>query len=197
MVFDYTKTAINIIIKDIKKYYNIFKYSSMIFTMLYFVYVLSNDYGYFGVNLTLLVLFVVYMILDFFTNRKHFKLLKKFVRRSYKGIKFINKTFSLGVMIYGVYVASSNVSGFSIILATLMIITWVLEVILELIVVIFEDKKDLLIEGWNKDIENLKRPITTVNNFIKKVKGEEVEEVSSSSRKIKILEKRMNRKNHD
>lgn len=191
-MFKYTKAAVDIIIGDVKRYCNLFKYGSMIFTIAYLVYALVMKTGNLVINGVLLGLFVLYIFLDFITNKKDFKLLKKFVKRSYKGIKFTNKTFSLGVMIYGIFLASSNASGISIILATLMIITWVLQALLELIIMIFEDKKDLLVEGFNKDIENIKKPVTTVNNFIKRVKGEEIEEERPITKNIKILEKRIN-----
>ena len=96
-------------------------------------------------------------------------------------------------MIYGIYIASSNVNGVTIILATLMILAWVLELLFEIVIALFEDKKDLLVEGWNKDIEDLKKPVTSVNNFIKKIKGEEVIENTKVSKNIKILEKRINK----
>lgn len=193
-MFKYTKAAVDIIIEDIKKYCNIFKYGSMIFTFAYFIYALYTNNGNVIVNIVLISLFFLYTVLDILTHNKDFKLLKKIIRRSYKSIKLLTKTFSLGVMIYGIYMATTNVSPISIILATLMIILWVLQLLFEIVIEIFNDKKDLLIAGWNKDIENLKKPVTTVNNFIKKVKGEEIsEEKSNYPREIKVLERKINK----
>ena len=138
-MFMYTRAAIDIVIGDIKRYCNIFKYSSMIFTFLYFGYVLYSKSGNFFVNVILLGLFSSYTIFDLLTHKKDFKPLKKFIRRSYKGIKFFAKTFTLGVMIYGIYTASISVSAISIILATLMIIMWVLQLLLEIVIEIFDD----------------------------------------------------------
>ena len=191
-MFKYTRAAVDIIINDIKKYCNIFKYGSMIFTFLYFGYVLYSKSGNFIINIILVGLFSFYTVFDFLTEKKDFKPFKKFIRRSYKGIKFLTKTFTLGVMIYSIYTATTSVSAISIILATLMIIMWVLQFLLEIVIEIFDDKKDLVVAGWNKDIENLKKPVTVVNNFIKKVKGEEVvSETNYSSKEIKILEKKL------
>jgi len=88
--------------------------------------------------------------------------------------------------------APGGVSGISIILTTLMIVTWVLEVLLELIIMIIEDKKDLLVDAFNKDIEDIKKPVTKVNNFIRKIRGEEVIEEINVSKNIRILEKKIN-----
>lgn len=192
-MFKYTKAAIDIVINDIKSCCNIFKYGSMIFTILYFGYSLYSKSGNLIANIVLLSLFSFYAILDFFTHDKELKSLKKFIKKSYKSLKMITKTFSLGVVIYGIYTASTNVSAISIILATLMIIMWVLQLLFEVIIGIFEAKKDLIVVGWNKDIENLKKPVTTVSNLIKKVKGEEFDRGSNESKEMKILEKQINK----
>jgi hypothetical protein len=191
-MFKYTKAAIDIVINDIKRYCNIFKWGSMIFTFVYFGYVLYSKSGNFVVNIVLASLFGAYALLDLLTASKEFKSLKKFIRRSYKSLKLLTKAFTLGIMIYGIYTATTNVSAISIILASLMIVLWALQSLFEIIIEIFDDKKDLIVAGWNKDIENLKRPATTVTNFIKKVKGEEIiEEKNCSMREIKILEKKI------
>ena len=192
-MFKYTKAAVDIIVNDVRRYCNIFKYGTMMFTLAYFIYSIYAQKGNLVVNIVLLILFALYAILDLVTSKKDYKLFKRFIRKSYKGLKITTKAFSLGVMIYGIYIAAYNVSPISIILATLMIIMWVLEVLFEIVLSIFEDKKDLLVAGWNKDIDNLKKPVTAVNNFIKKVKGEEIIVNDSSSREIKILERKINR----
>lgn len=193
-MFKYTKAAVDIIVNDVRRYCNIFKYGTMIFTLVYFIYSIYIENGNLVANIVLLSLFSLYAILDLVTGKKDYKLFKRFIWKSYKGLKITTKAFSLGVMIYGIYIAASNISPISIILVTLMIIMWVLEILFEIVISIFEDKKDLLVAGWNKDIDNLKKPVTTVNNFIKKVKGEEVVVNNySSSREIKILERKINK----
>ena len=198
LMFRYTRAAVDIVIEDIKRYCNIFKYGSIGLTFAYFGYALYSKTGNFIINAILLGLFALYTILDFVTHKKIFKprrALAAAMRRSEeKSIKFITKTFSLGIMIYSIYVATTNVSGISIILATLMIILWVLQLLFEIVVEIFNDKKDLIVAGWNKDVENLKKPVTTVSNFIKKVKGENVvEELEEDNKEIKLLERKINK----
>lgn len=191
-MFKYTKAAIDIVIEDIKKYCNIFKYSSMVFTILYFIYALYSKSANLIVNVVLLSLFSIYAVLDLFTCKKKLKTLKKFIKRSYKSLKMITKAFSLFIMIYGIYGAATNVSAISIILVTLMIIMWVLQLLLEIFIEIFENKKDLIVAGWNKDVENLRKPVSTVTNFIKKVKGEEIAEADTlNCKEIKIIENKI------
>ena len=190
-MFRYTRAAIDILISDIKKYCAIFKCGSMIFTILYFIYALYSKSGNFVVNVVLLSLFSFYTLLDVITHGKELKSLKRFIKKSYKWLKMLTKTFSLGVMIYSIYTASTNVSPISIILATLMIILWVLQLLFEIVIELFENKKDLIVAGWSKDVENLKKPVSTVTNFIKRVRGEEIIEEEDESKEIKLLEKKI------
>ena len=191
-MFKYTRTAIDIIISDIKKFSTIFNYGSLIFTSAYFIYALVTKTGNFIANIILASLFVGYTIFYFVTKSMEMKTAKKVVKRSYKWIKIVIKTFTLGAMIYGIYTATTNVTPISIILATLMIILYVLQILLELACEIVEDKKDLLVEAVAKDIEIVTRPVSAVGNFVKRMKGEEVViEEKEPSRELKILEKRM------
>lgn len=191
-MFKYTRTAIDIIISDIKKFSTIFNYGSLIFTSAYFIYALVTKTGNFIANIILASLFVGYTIFYFITKSMEMKTAKKVVKRSYKWIKIVIKTFTLGAMIYGIYTATTNVTPISIILATLMIILYVLQILLELACEIVEDKKDLLVEAVAKDMEIVTRPVSAVGNFVKRMKGEEVViEEKEPSRELKILEKRM------
>lgn len=191
-MFKYTRTAIDIIISDIKKFSTIFNYGSLIFTSAYFIYALVTKTGNFIANIILASLFVGYSIFYFITKSMEMKTAKKVVKRSYKWIKIVIKTFTLGAMIYGIYTATTNVTPISIILATLMIILYVLQILLELACEIVEDKKDLLVEAVAKDMEIVTRPVSAVGNFVKRMKGEEVViEEKEPSRELKILEKRM------
>lgn len=191
-MFKYTRAAIDIVIEDIRRYCNIFKYTSIILTFIYLGYAIYSKSGNFIVNVILLSTLAIYFLFDLFTRNKDNKQLKKIVRRSYKIIKYSMKTFTIGVMVYGIYTASTNVTPISIVLTTLMIIMWAIELLFEMVVEIFEDKKDLIVAGLGKDIDNLKRPVTTVSNFIKKVKGEDIiEDKVDSSKEIKVLEKKI------
>ena len=189
-MFKYTRASIEMIIDDIRKYSNIFKYGSLIFTTAYFIYALIAHAGNFIANIVLASLFVAYTIFDFVTLRVNIKLTKRIVKRSYTWVKLGIKAFTLGAMIYGIYTATTNVSGISTILATLMIILLVLQVLLELVVEVIENKIDFVVAGWNQDIEDLKKPGTVVGDVIKKIKGQEVSE-PVKSRKIQILDKRI------
>lgn len=186
-MFKYTRASIDAIIDDIKKYCNTFKYVSLLVTIGLFTYASIMKFGYFWVNIGLLIFFVLYGLFELVTFNKNFRTAKKLVRRTYRWTKIAINTISLAGVVYGVYMANNSSSAITIILTTLMIILWVLQVLFEIVLEICENRKDLVIDAWNEDINVMKdgvqnvkdtvmKPINSVNNFIKKVRGEEVEE---------------------
>ena len=192
-MFKYTKASIELILEDIRKYCTIFRYGSLSFTSIYFIYALIAKTGNFITNLILAVLFFGYTIFDLATQKRNVKSVKKVIKRSYGVIRFGIRAFTLGATIYGFYTASTNVNPISTVLTTLMIIMWVLQVLLEIIMNVFEDKKDLVLAGIHRDLENMKKPVTDVGNFFKKVTGQEVPPAPPMSKEEKILEKRVQR----
>lgn len=186
-MFKYTRASIDAIIEDIKKYYYTFKFGSLLFTIAYFSYAAIMQYSYLWVNIALLIFFILYGIFELATINKNYRLAKKHIRRTYRWTKIIINTITLAGVVYGIYLANYSSSAISIILATLMIILWVLQVLFEIVLEIIENRRDLVIDAWNEDInvmkdgvqtvkETVMKPINSVNNFIKRVKGEEVEE---------------------
>ena len=172
---------------------NIFKYGSLIMMSGYFIYALVMQTGNFIANIILATLFVLYTLYEFLIMKKLNKETNKVVKRSYKWSKLLIKTFTLGAMLYGIYTASTNVSAISTILATLMIILWILQVLLEIVVEVIEDKVNLVIEAFEQDKEEFFKPVTSVGNVIKKIKGEEIV-IEEDSKNVKLLAKRIKEK---
>ena len=192
-MFKYTRESISLIIEDFKKYCKIFKCGSLIFTTLYFIYAIFNNVGIMAVNIVLAGMFLLYTIFEFATRHTNFKLTRKYTKRTYHWIKLSIKAFTLGSLLYSIYTATTHVSAITTIIATLMIIMWVLQLLLEIIIEIIENKAELLIESFNQDVEDLKKPVTFVSNTFKRLKGEEIEQ-KQKSKKIQMLEERINEK---
>lgn len=193
-MFKYTKEAIELVIEDIKKYSRIFKYGSLIFTTAYFIYALLSQTGNFIVNITLTSLFICYTIFDFATHKNKSHTARRIVKRTYKWIRLGINAFTLGAMIYGIYTATTNVSPISIIFATLMIILWVIQIFLELVIEIIENKVDMLKNALTQDVEDIKKPFTAVGNVFKKLKGEEIKPAPKKSKGILRIEQRLKEK---
>ena len=197
-MFKYTREAFIILKEDLTKYKRIFKVLSLIFTSSYFIYALISQIGIFAVNIVLASLFVLYTLFELITINKNIKLAKRVVKRVYKWINISIRSFTLGSMLYGIYTATTNVSAISTIIATLMIILWVIQVLFELVVEIIENKIDLFDKAFKQDVDDIKRtifkPVTAVSNVIKRLKGEEIEPIPEKNKTILKLEKRINEK---
>ena len=95
-MFKYTKAAVDIIVNDVRRYCNIFKYGTMFFTLAYFVYSICTNNGNLVVNIVLLSLFSLYAVLDLVTGRKDYKLFKRF--------KFFNGNFKCFTSLWFYYI---------------------------------------------------------------------------------------------
>lgn len=194
-MFKYTREAINKIIDDFKLLSRIFKYTSQVVTVGYLTYSIIAKVGHFYANLILLVLFVGYTIFDFVVSDENNKFFKKVVKRTVNWLKISIRAFTLLVLIYSIYTATTNANAITIIMATLMIIVWVLQVLLELVITVVEDEKDLVVAGLKKDIDDIKKPVSDVGNFFRRVTGQEVYvQEENDPREIKILKKRMEKR---
>ena len=190
-MLDYTKTAVNIILEDLRKFAKIVKTISLVFTTGYFIFVLVMRSGILIANIVLASLFFIYTIFELIATKKDIKKIRKIVKKSFHWIKLSIKFLTLLAMIYGIYTATTGISDLSIIFVTLVIVLWIFQVLLELFIQIFENKMDLFIAGWNKDIEDIKRPITSIKNVFRRVKGEQLPPQPEKSKELLILEKRL------
>ena len=159
-MLNYSTAAGKMILEDIKKWRNYFQIFFSLFTLAYLAYCLIRQVGIFYVNLALSVLYVAYTVFQLFTYKKENKTVKKRVARTYKWVRLLLKTLTLASTLYGIYIASTAVDGISLILATLTIIMWVLQVLLEIMTIVIEPKIRLFSAGVMEDI----RPVVTALN---------------------------------
>lgn len=174
-----TKTfqALRLILNDFKKLFKFFKYASLVFTSAYFIFAFITDIGNKIANIVLASLFVTYTLFDLITSRFKIKKTKKIVKRSYKWLRLLTNAFTLGSMLYGIYTATTNVSAIAIIIATLMIILWVLQLFLEIAIEVFEDKWEFISNSFRDDMENIK---TIVWNNVKESVSDKVKETTKN-----------------
>lgn len=200
-MFKYTKEAVEVLKEDFKRYSRIFKVGSLIFTSAYFVWALISQSGIFAVNIVLASLFVAYTIFELIINATGHKTAKLVVKRTYKWLTFGIRAFTLGSMLYGIYTATTNVSAMSTIIATLMIILWVFQILLEIVVEIVESKIDLFDKAIRQDVEDIKssvlKPVKAVTDTFKRLTGRAVEPEPEKHKKILKLDKRMQERKED
>ena len=151
-MIDYSKVAFAMVFEDLKKWSKGFKIGFNVFTILYFAYVFLLEKGSFYVNIVLVSLYVIYTIFELATIKKDMKKTKVIVARSYKWSKLLIKAFTLGSSLYGIYIASTDADGLTIVISTLMIILWIIQVLLEIVIVVMEPKVRLIIAGVLGDL---------------------------------------------
>lgn len=188
-MFKYTKASIGLLIDDCKRYAKIFKYVSLIATLGLLTYQIitgfmkGSNLVYF--NIAIAVAFLAFAFVDLLFKSKS---LKRTVKRIYKWLKIILKAITLGITIYEIYIADT-VDGIQIILTTLMILLWIASFISEVVVEVVQIRANEILVAVKQDIDDVKKPITTVSNVFKKITGQEVEVKPVDEKKEKILAK--------
>ncbi len=202
-MFDYTKVAIEKVVEDLKKLIRLFTVGMQVITLAYFALAIVLEVfevcsiGNFYANIALFIISLAYLIFDLIISngkREGSRLAKKITTRTLKWIKILIKGYTLGVTIYGIYTATTSATPIAVILATLMIIIFVLQVLFEILTAIVIDKKDLILDAWRQDIEDIKRPAVEVGNFFKRITGQEPIERTKPNGNIKMLDKRLAKK---
>lgn len=192
-MLDYTKAALKQIVEDFKKVDLVRNVLTQILYLVYLMYAIFAKNGIFAVNLTLFVISVAYFAFFLYmTGQENAnKKVTKLAATLFKRCKQVIKLFTLGVMLYGVWIAAENVTPLSMILSSLMIVGWVLQILFEIIIKFFAKRANLIIEGLEADYEGMTKPARSVGNFFKKMTGKEVEEKEITKARM-ILDEKVN-----
>ncbi len=162
--FPNTKNALTSTINDFKAIYKTIKVISLIFTFAYLAYVFIAKVGNFWVNVALADVTVLYYVFFVFMVKRQNTPTHKVVKRIYHWAKLLVRAASLGILLYGMAVSPQKTPPLSIILATLTIIVWVLQVIFELICNLLEVHKDYIVASviadWqSEDVQKMKEEV--------------------------------------
>ena len=140
-----TTTAFQLIIADFKRYVLILKYSFLAISLGTVIFGIITQTGNLIINCCLLGLLVVYAILDAILRKKEMVNPTKKVRLVYAWLKIILNAAALASSLYSLYSATaSDVKPFSIVLATLSMIMFIIKVVVEICLDIFSSKWTLL-----------------------------------------------------
>lgn len=178
--FPNTKTALTTTINDFKAIYKTIKYVSLFFTFAYLAYVFIAKVGNLWVNVALAGVTFIYYAFFVFSVKLQGKAMqsaKKVVRRIYHWLRILVRAVSLGILLYGMAIEPQSATPISIILATITVIVWVLQVIFELICNLLEIHKDLIVESvitdWqSEEVQKAKESVEKVaNTAVSIVKG--------------------------
>ena len=173
-MFDYTMTAVEKIKKDFQKI--IFACSVLVqgLYVAYLITALALSIGSTVINSVLLGIcapYLAFYIVMFFRENQGKKKTKKIVKIVYRRSKQLIKVFTLAASIYAIWLTGDNPNHFTILITAFMLVSFVLQILLEIVYNLVVDRLNLLVEGFKTDMA----PAIKTVNFFKKLKGEEIE----------------------
>ena len=177
-MFDYTKTAVEKIKSDFQK---ILFACSVLVQGLYVAYLIAALFSGAGnaiVNGVLLGLcsaYLVFYLVMYFRESKGARQTKKIVELIYRRSKQLIKLYTLAASIYAIWLTGSNANHFTILITAFMLVSFVLQILLEIVYNLVVSRLTLLVEGIKADVEPITKTVKGASNFIKKLKGEEIE----------------------
>ena len=174
-MLDYTRLALQKTFEDFKRIGHILGIITQLLYIAYLIYSIIAQAGRWWIKaifLTISVAYFVFYLIVYYTKKKRLqKIGKKIVKRS----KLVIKLFDLGIAFYSISVTIENVKPESVILLASMISFWLLQVVFDIITTVIENRINLILEGWKADLEEIRRPVDNVSNFVKKITGQPVE----------------------
>lgn len=159
-MFIYSRAVLFKISEDIKKFAFIFSLLTQIIYIGYLVYALIAGSGIFYANIILLVLsytYSVFIVINRIKQSKKPEDSEKNVKKIYRRAKICINALTLGATLYGIFIATSSPDTASVIFASFTTITWLLSVLLEIVVVIFEKYSELVAAAIEKDLYQFKK----------------------------------------
>ena len=191
-MLDYTMSAIEKIKDDFTKLARVLDVTTQIVYIAYLAYTIFAKSGLFIANVILLVLAAAYFGFTLYVySNEGKKELKKLIKKLYKYSKRIIKLFTLGVMLYGVWLTAENVTPLSLFFSIAMAAGFIVQILFDVFITLFSRYADLCMEGLKADIENVTKPVRSVGNFFKKLSGGDVEETKEPSKARRLLDKRV------
>ena len=152
-----TRATFDKIFMDFKRfayYLGILLNSVYIFSM---IYAIALDRGILFLNIAMLTAAVGYLAFYLFTYWKNDENKKK-VKRIYRFAKLIMSCISLAITVYGLYIASEEVTVISLFLATMSIISWIFGVTTAFIIEFIESRKNMIVTALAMDFEPITKP---------------------------------------
>lgn len=148
-------------LKDIKNLVFLFQLFTALVSIGYFIYALVVGTGLLWANALSLSLIVVFNIVRFTTREvPEKKSNKKTLKKVYRWVHIGIRAFTLAVMLYGIYAATSSnqdqhMFALTVIYASIMVMLWIIQIVIEVTL----DIADAKIEYINKEFQKDMQPI--------------------------------------
>ena len=197
-MLDYTKAIFSKTKRDLDTALTFFQLGTQILYIVYLVCILFTQSKIWYLYLSLLIVSSAFFIFDIITrsgikslkelgipifgSNEHKEKLQRAKRKrsSIRKIKFyLSHTLKLLVLassLYPIIASPYNVHPIHIICATVMMLLWIMQIVLEIMRLLFEGRLELFYEAMHADIEFITKPVNSVKNAFKRFVGKEVEE---------------------
>ncbi len=188
-MIDYTRAAIDKTLNDFKRFGFIFNIVIEALSIVYLVYAIIAGAGIIYLNIALLAASLAYIVFYLIVGMDSEK--KKLYARTksgYKVFKIAVHTVNLGIIVYGIYIATEKMSFVSILLAAATTVGWALNLLVTFAVSYLSSKANFIVRAIEADIEKAKRPVERVDNFFKRIRGEEIKPKDPPDKTRIILE---------
>ena len=184
-----TKTALQLIVEDFKRYILILKWIFLGFSVSTIIYSLVVGIGNMIINFILLGVLAVYALLDTIFRLKRKPNPTRKLRVIYAWTRIALNAAALVSSLYAIYSATSNeIKPISIVLATLSLIMFILKVLTEICLEIFQSKWTLL---KNAMIMDAKEHPNTSGKLFSPIIGD-IEEIEVKESVAERIRKRQN-----
>lgn len=169
-MINYTSAAVDTVSEHLKKLSFAFSIFTQLIYILYLAYALFTNSGNTVANIILGSISVLYFTIYLIAKSKKLEALNESIRiykTTVKAFKLAIKALMLFIAVYGIYttVSCGDVTPLPIILTSLMVVLWILQVTLEIVISLLINEFNILKTGVNADIDSLKKMFSLKHRF--------------------------------
>lgn len=192
-MIDYTRAAIDKTLSDFRRFGFVFNIAIELLSISYLVYAIIAGAGVIYLNVALVALSLAYLTFYIIIGCD-FKKRKLFIstKKRYKSLKIAVHTINLGITVYGIYIATEQLSFISIVMAAATTVGWAINLLVTFTVNYLSSKANFIVRAIEADIEEAKRPVEKVDNFFKRIRGEEIKPKDPPDKTRILLESTVN-----
>ena len=178
-MFEHTRASVDHILMELRRFVFGYRVTVQSVYIVYLLFAIFVPMGHLAVNIALLAIGVGYLVFTLIFDlgqEKHKRTTRIRVRRWVNYTKLVLKAYALGVVIYTAAISLSHATPISLLMPALTSVLFLIQVIFEVVLYYVESRAQLLMDSMTMDLEPITKPVAQVGAFIKRVKGEEVEE---------------------
>ena len=191
-MLDHTLAALKYIVDGFKRMIFVIALITQLVIIGHLGYSIYAEKGNLIANIVLITLSVAYFAFFIATrnmNSREEKNMKKITKRIFDYSKIFINAMTLGTVLYSAVISFTDIGAIDIVLLALSLIGWIMQVIIQLIILYIDAQLELIKTAVEMDIEVVKKPVAAVSDAIKKIAGKESTAVPTAPIKPKMRDK--------